>query len=192
MANFGWSPEEEKFFDFNSTNSPEGISEEEYSLYQYKLIVCRILYFSSTYNKTFAAMQKLTNYGLTPEKMMKTSTKKLEELLENVSFQDKKAKFIKNASKIIKNKYGGVIPDNVKELLKISGISETTASLMQKYVFKNVTGIPVGKHVLHVANKLGWIKTRGRQKAEQQLESWLPKSKWKNINSLLREFGKST
>lgn len=137
-------------------------------------------------------MHKLVDYGLTPEKMMKVPLQKLVQLLEDISFQDKKAKYIKNASKAIIKKYGGKIPNNVQELLKISGVSETTADLMQKYVFKNISAIPVDKHALRVANKLGWADSTGRDKAQKQLESWLPKSKWKDAHSLLREFGKST
>lgn len=56
----------------------------------------------------------------------------------------------------------------------------------------NVTsGIGVDTHVHRICNRLGWVekKTKTPEDTRKQLESWLPKELWKELNHLLVGFG---
>jgi endonuclease-3 len=69
----------------------------------------------------FAAMTRLKEYGLTPQKMIEIDEDALKALLKPVSFHNNKAKFIKQVSRILLDQYNGDIPITVEEMMKLPG-----------------------------------------------------------------------
>lgn len=63
---------------------------------------------------TYAAMSRLRRHGLTPEKMVETSTNDLEQLLYPVGFYKTKAKHIQKTSQILIEKFESDIPNDIK------------------------------------------------------------------------------
>ncbi|KAJ2958338.1 hypothetical protein NQZ79_g6044 [Umbelopsis isabellina] len=55
-------------------------------------------------------------------------------------------------------------------------------------------GIGVDVHVHRISNRLGWVKTAAKtpEDTRKDLEAWLPKENWKEINYLLVGFGQTT
>ena len=58
-----------------------------------------------------------------------------------------KGENIINASKMIIDEFGGVVPCSMEELLKLPGVGRKTASVMLSVAF-NVPAMPVDTHVL--------------------------------------------
>ena len=55
-----------------------------------------------------------------------------------------------------------------------------------------VEGIAVDVHVHRIANRLKFVKkTKNPEETRKQLENWLPKDKWEDINDLLVGFGQT-
>lgn len=69
---------------------------------------------------TYAAMSRLRRHGLTPEKMIETSTNDLEQLLYPVGFYKTKAKHIQKTSQILIDKFESDIPNDIKGACKIA------------------------------------------------------------------------
>ena len=67
------------------------------------------------------------------------------------------------------------------------------AILLLQDAFGKVEGIGVDTHVHRIANRLKWVKkpTNNPNKTGSLLEEWVPKEKWRAINPLLVDFGKT-
>jgi len=118
----------------------------------------------------------------------------LQELINDIkpiSFPAVKAKRIKKACQIILEKFGGKIPKSMEELTSIPGIGRKTANSILINAFGIVNGIPVDLHVIRVANRLGWTKTKNADKIEKDLMQIIPKDEWKTIAYRLKAHGKA-
>src|SRR6476619_2396613 len=86
---------------------------------------------------TAAASARLFRVARTPETMAKLTTKRIERLIYPVSFYRHKAKHLKEACRIVVNKYGGRVPGTMDELLTLPGVGRKTANLVLILSFKS-------------------------------------------------------
>lgn len=130
---------------------------------------------------------------LTIDVILNTKEQDLNSWISKVGFHNKKAKYIKNATEIIKSQHGGKVPDNLKDLVALPGVGPKMAHLLLQGAFNKVEGIGVDVHVHRIANRLKWVKkpTNDPEDTRKALEQWLPKDKWREINHLLVGFGQT-
>uniref|UniRef100_A0A0E0MEL6 Endonuclease III homolog n=1 Tax=Oryza punctata TaxID=4537 RepID=A0A0E0MEL6_ORYPU len=148
---------------------------------------------------THAAVERLSEKGLLdPDAIVRTDEATLANLIKPVGFYQRKAKFIKEASKICLERFGGDIPDSLNELLALKGVGPKMAHLVMSIAWKNTQGICVDTHVHRISNRLGWVfregtkqKTTTPEQTRMSLEKWLPKDEWEPINPLLVGFGQT-
>lgn len=134
-------------------------------------------------NRLFAAVNN-------PEDMAKIPIEKLEKLIYPVGFYRIKAKNIKEICKELVKTYNGKVPDEIDELLKLSGVGRKTANLVVTLGYKK-PGICVDTHVHRIANRWGYVKTKNPKETEFALREKLPKEYWLIINDLLVTFGQN-
>ena len=85
--------------------------------------------------------------------------------------------------------YGGKVPDNIDELVKLKGVGRKTANLVLAVVHKQ-DSITVDTHVHRLSNVLGLVDTRNRSKTEDELKKIAPKKYWSRINRIFVLWGK--
>ena len=90
---------------------------------------------------------------------------------------------------MLKNEWSGDIPNTVEDLCKLPGVGPKMAHLCMKTAWGVVTGIGVDTHVHRIANRLGWVKSKSPEDTRKELEDWLPKEHWSEVNHLLVGFG---
>jgi endonuclease-3 len=118
--------------------------------------------------------------------------RKLTALISRVTFAEKKAKNIKEACRIILEKYNGNVPRRVDELTTLPGVGSKTAHVVLQNAFDIVEGVVVDTHVLRVAYRLGWTSTNtNAEKSAKRLEQLIPKSEWKQLPWLLKAHGRA-
>jgi endonuclease III len=141
----------------------------------------------------FAAMQKLRDHGLTPENVVKTDTSTLETLIYPVSFYRQKAKNLQKAAQILIDQYGSDIPNTVEGLMKLPGVGPKMAHICMQCAWHEVSGIGVDTHVHRISNWLQWVPkaTKTPEETRIELEKWLPRELWGEINHLLVGFGQT-
>ncbi len=110
-------------------------------------------------------------------------------LISRVSFADKKADNIISACRIIEEEYGGKVPANMDELLKLPGVGRKTANTILINAFGIVEGIPVDTWVLKLAYRIGFSKSTKPEEVEQDLMKQVPKQYWKDFSYVLKEHG---
>ncbi len=132
---------------------------------------------------TRIAVKKLFARYKTPKQIANAPIKSLEKLIIKSGTYKTKAKRIKEVSKIILEKYNGKIPDKMEELIKLPGVGRKTAGCVLVYAFDK-QAIPVDTHVHRVSNRIGLVKTKKREKTEEELMKIVPKKLWKYVNEV--------
>ena len=86
-------------------------------------------------------------------------------------------------------KFGGKIPSTMAELVTLAGVGRKTASVVLVCSFKT-SAIAVDTHVFRVTNRLGWIKSKTVEDAEQKLLAIVP-TKWHpTVNRVFVKLGR--
>jgi endonuclease-3 len=155
----------------------------------FKVLIACLLSLRARDENTEKVSAKLFKIAYTPQKLAKIPEKKLEKIIYSSGHYKKKAKTLKHVAKTLLKNYNGKVPTTREELLSIKGIGPKTANIVLAFAYgKSV--IPVDVHVHITANRLGWIKTKTAEKSEKALEKVLAKKYWKELNSILVQFGK--
>ena len=139
---------------------------------------------------TAEASNRLFKLANNPEKILGLSIKNIEKAIYPVGFYKTKAKRIKEICKVLLDDYGGVVPDEIDELLKLNGVGRKTANLTVTLGYGKL-GICVDTHVHRISNRLGLVKTKTPEQTEFALRKKLPKKHWLIYNDLLVTYGQN-
>lgn len=140
---------------------------------------------------TAAASARLFARASTPEAMRRLTVKQIEKLIYPVSFYRHKAKHVKETCTILVEKFGGVVPGTMEELLTLPGVGRKTANLVLILAFKSAANICVDTHVHRISNRLGWVKTKLPDETEQALYASTERRWWPIINLYLVTWGQN-
>ncbi len=111
-------------------------------------------------------------------------------LLKPVGFYREKARSIKRLPEVIRSDFGGRIPEEVEDLIKLPGVGRKTANLVSAVAF-NRDAICVDTHVHRIMNRFGYISTETPLESEMALRERLPVDYWKKVNRILVAFGQN-
>lgn len=123
--------------------------------------------------------------------LLTVEPERLNELIAKVGFHNNKTKYIKATAEILRDRFNGDIPDTIEGLVSLPGVGPKMAYLTMSAAWGRDEGIGVDVHVHRITNLWGWHKTRNPEETRAELESWLPKEKWHDINHLLVGFGQT-
>lgn len=140
---------------------------------------------------TLAASTRLFAKASTPQAMAKLRVSQIEKLIYPVSFYRNKAAFVKDAAKMILEKFGGRVPRTMDELTMLPGVGRKTANLVMILAFKGDENICVDIHVHRISNRLGWVQTRTPEETEQALYKTLKRKWWPLVNLYLVTWGQN-
>ena len=107
-----------------------------------------------------------------------------------VTYSKQKAGRVLQTAQICTEEYAGDVPRDLKAVLRLPGVGPKVGHLLMQVGWGETLGIAVDTHVHRIAARLGW--TRGAKNAEatrKQLEAWLPREQWQQLNPLLVGFG---
>ncbi len=138
---------------------------------------------------TEEAMARLTRRARTARELLEVPAEELEKLIYPVGFYRTKTETLRNVARLIIEKYDGLVPDSIEELLTIKGVGRKTANLVVTEGFGK-PGICVDTHVHRISNRLGAVSTKNPHGTEDALRNILPKQYWITYNTLLVTFGK--
>jgi endonuclease-3 len=121
--------------------------------------------------------------------MSKLEIEEIREIIRPCGLSPTKAKNIKNLSKIILNKFNGVIPKNITELEKLPGVGHKTASVVMSQAF-NIPTFPVDTHIHRLAYR--WKLSTGKsvEKTELDLKKIFPIKYWNKLHLQIIFYGR--
>jgi endonuclease III len=115
----------------------------------------------------------------------------LQQYIAKVGFHNNKTKYIKEAVKILLEQFEGDIPRTADEMIEhLPGVGPKMAYICESVAWGTQSGIGVDTHMHRLFNMLHWVRnTSNPEKTRVQLESWLPKCYWAEVNLLWVGFG---
>jgi len=156
----------------------------------FQILVSTLLSLRTKDDTTTAASRRLFARADSPETMLQLSAQKIEKLIFPVGFYKRKARNLLDVSRIVLEKYKGIVPDDLDELLSLPGVGRKTANLVLTLGFGK-PGICVDTHVHRITNRFGYVSTRTPEHTEMALREKLPARWWIPINDILVAFGQS-
>jgi len=105
----------------------------------------------------------------------------VEQIIKPTGFFRLKTRRIIDASKRMVELFGGVVPNNLEDLVKLPGIGRKTANVILGVGF-GVPGFAVDTHVTRLTNRLGLVATRDPVKIEHQVCAMVPKEEWTGLS----------
>ncbi|TGJ80224.1 hypothetical protein E0Z10_g8543 [Xylaria hypoxylon] len=132
--------------------------------------------------------------GLNLENILAVEPARLNELIYAVGFHNNKTKYLQQAAAICRDAHGGDIPDSIQGLVALPGVGPKMAHLCLSAAWGRTEGIGVDVHVHRITNLWGWHGKGGSKNPEDtraKLESWLPRDRWREINTLLVGLGQT-
>jgi endonuclease III len=101
----------------------------------------------------------------------------LEPQILSTGFFRQKSKALVTMATVLVNEHGGQVPADMDALTTLPGVGRKTANVVLGHAL-GVPGLPVDRHVLRVANRIGIAEGDDPVAVEQQLCDRLPPAMW--------------
>ena len=128
----------------------------------------------------------------TPEQINDMPIEELERIIHPCGFYKTKSKNIKAMAKMIIEKYNGIVPEDMEDLMSLPGVGRKCANVIMLEAFNKPQGIAVDTHAKRISMRLKLSKNGVPEKIEQDLLKLLPKEYYKDVNHLLVWHGRKT
>jgi endonuclease III len=109
--------------------------------------------------------------------LARATTTELEPQIQSTGFFRAKSKSLVGMATAVVADHHGEIPGTMEALVKLPGVGRKTANVVLGHAL-GVPGLPVDRHVLRVANRIGIAKGDDPEVVEQQLCAAMPPAKW--------------
>ncbi len=181
----------------------------------WELLVAVILSAQCTDKKVNEVTEKLFRKYPTLDTYLKADIAEFEKDIKSTGFYHNKAKNILATAKIIKEKYRGVIPKTLEELINLAGVARKTANIVLGNAHGVVEGIAGDTHVHRISQRLrlvnldkiggkrkitfkksgkeivDFIKDADPNKIEKELMEVIPKEEWFSLTYRIIDHGRS-
>lgn len=162
---------------------PEARAELDFSN-PFELLVATILSAQATDVQVNKVTPALFAAAGTPAEMARMEESEMERYIRSIGLWRNKGRNLIAMSRILRDAYGGRVPDRLEELVKLPGVGRKTANV----VLSNAFGIPaiaVDTHVFRVANRLGLACGKDVVETEEQLMKVIPREEWSLMHHCL-------
>lgn len=156
----------------------------------WQLLVAIMLSAQSTDKQVDEVLPSLWERFPTLETVIEAPVEEIEQAVKSIGLYKMKAKNIKNCCGKIQNEYGGTVPADLDELVKLPGVGRKTATLFLADAY-GIPGVTVDTHVFRISRRLGLAEGKNPVQVEQELMKVLPKDHWNRINFQLIYHGRS-
>lgn len=142
-----------------------------------ELLIATILAAQCTDARVNIVTQDLFKKYRCAEDWLKVSQQELENDIRSTGFYRNKAKNIQKTCAAIVERFGGVVPQTMVELLTLDGVGRKTANVILGNCF-GVQGIVCDTHVIRLSRRLALSENSDPVKLEFDLMAIVPKEKY--------------
>ena len=106
-------------------------------------------------------------------------------------FPKQKGKAIVDCCRMLRDVYGGKVPEETEELVKLPMVGRKTAACVRSYAMC-IPSVCVDTHVHRISNLMGLVDTRTPEETEFALMEITPRERWSDINRYFVRHGQVT
>ena len=166
------------------------LAEEEKTRSPFRLLVACVISLRTKDEVTAEASQRLFAIAADPARLAELEVESIAKAIYPAGFYNTKAGQLNDIGRILRDRYGGEVPDDEESLLALPGVGRKTANLVLGLGF-GIPAICVDTHVHRISNRLGMVRTKTPEQTERALNGVLPRDLWVPINDLLVTFGQN-
>lgn len=156
-----------------------------------QLLAAVIMSAQATDKKVNEITKTLFRKCRTADDFAKLDPRKLAQEIRAIGFYRAKALAIVTSARIIRDQFGGRLPETMKEMLTLRGVARKTANVVLGNAYGVVDGIAVDTHVRRLSQRLGFSNQDDPVKIERDLMALFPKKKWFKLTYTLIDHGRA-
>jgi endonuclease III len=108
----------------------------------------------------------------------------LEPMIVQTGFFRQKSKALAGMARVLVERFNGDVPADMDALVTLPGVGRKTANVVLGHAL-GVPGLPVDRHVLRVANRIGIASSDDPEVVERQLTAALEPAAWTRASDTL-------
>ncbi len=124
-----------------------------------------------------------------PYDMIKLSVDEIREIIKPVGLSPMKSKGIFGLSKILVEKYEGIVPKELEKLEQFPAVGHKTASVVISQAF-NIPAFPVDTHIHRLMYRWGFSNGKNVVQTEKDAKRLFPKDKWNKLHLQIIWYGR--
>lgn len=125
-----------------------------------------------------------------PEALALADPEDVEEIIRPTGFYHTKARHIIGSARMIIERFSGLVPDRMEELMTLPGVGRKTANIVLHHSYGINAGVAVDTHVRRLSERIGLSSSRDPNQIEQDLMRLYPQALWGEITYLLIRHGR--
>jgi endonuclease III len=150
----------------------------------YQLLVATILSAQSTDQRVNQVTPALFARYPNAQALARATAGELEPQIHSTGFFRAKSRSLIGMAQALVERHGGEVPAHMDALVELPGVGRKTANVVLGHAL-GVPGLPVDRHVLRVANRIGIADSEDPVVVEQQLTRALPATQWTRASDTL-------
>src|SRR5712671_1823355 len=150
----------------------------------FELLVATILSAQSTDQRVNLVTPALFKRYPNAKALAKATSAQLEPQIHSTGFFRAKSKALVGMAQALVKDHGGEVPADMEALTQLPGVGRKTANVVLGHAL-GVPGLPVDRHVLRVANRIGIAESDKPETVESQLCGALPPERWTVTSDIL-------
>ena len=150
----------------------------------YELLVATILSAQCTDERVNQVTPTLFRRYPDARALARATTAELEPQIQSTGFFRAKSRSLAGMAAGVVERHGGEIPKTMDALVALPGVGRKTANVVLGHAL-GVPGLPVDRHVLRVANRIGLARSDDPEVVEQQLCAAMPPEDWTRTSDTL-------
>jgi endonuclease-3 len=169
--------------DLLETQHPDADTELDFKT-AFQLLVATILSAQSTDVRVNMVTPALFKRYRDARALAKATPEELEPQIHSTGFFRAKSKALIGMAQALVERHGGKVPATMEALIELPGVGRKTANVVLGHAL-GVPGLPVDRHVLRVANRIGIAESDDPVVVEQQLCAAMPPGRWTRTSDTL-------
>ena len=166
-----------------ATQHPNADTELHFSN-AYQLLVATILSAQCTDERVNQVTPALFKRYPDARSLANATTDDLEPQIVSTGFFRAKSRSLVGMANDVVEHHGGDVPRTMESLVKLPGVGRKTANVVLGHAL-GVPGLPVDRHVLRVANRIGIARSEDPEIVEQQLGAAIRPAEWTRTSDTL-------
>lgn len=154
------------------TEYPDAICSLEYTK-PYELLIATRLSAQCTDARVNIVTKILFSRFDTLESLATAPVNEIEEIIKSCGLYKTKARDTKRIAQDLIERYSGIVPDTMEELLTLSGVGRKTANLILGDVYHK-PAVVCDTHCIRITNRIGLTTTKDPLRCEMELVKLLP------------------
>ena len=150
----------------------------------YELLVATILSAQCTDERVNQVTPALFKRYPNAAALARATTGELEPQIQSTGFFRAKSRSLVGMAAKVVEEHRGEVPGTMEALVELPGVGRKTANVVLGHAL-GVPGLPVDRHVLRVANRIGIARSEDPEVVEQQLCAAMPPKDWTRTSDTL-------